>query len=96
MEKSLRIVLNYLKSIAMPISQQDELRNLCMISSNGDEIISDICAKVLSTVGTEGTLHIVESSTGRTDFKLVSGLIFNRGFVTPNFVHEESGGNVVE
>ena len=44
MEKALKVVLNYLKSIAMPISQQDELRNLCLISSNGDENISEIIA----------------------------------------------------
>ena len=88
MEKALRIVLNYLKSIAMPISQQDELRNLCLISSNGDENISSIISQVLSTVGLEGTMSLVESTTGKTDFKLVSGLIFNRGFVTPNFVQE--------
>ena len=69
---------------------------MCLVSSNGDETISDICAKVLSTVGPEGTMSIVESSTGRTGFKLVSGLIFNRGFVTPNFVQEESGGNLIE
>lgn len=41
-------------------------------------------------------MSLVESSTGRTGFKLVNGLIFNRGFSTPNFVQEESGGNLVE
>jgi chaperonin GroEL len=33
-------------------------------------------------------MSLVESTTGKTDFKLVSGLIFNRGFVNPNFVQE--------
>ena len=41
-------------------------------------------------------MNIVESPTGISNFKLVNGLIFNRGFVNNNFVQEESGGNIVE
>lgn len=41
-------------------------------------------------------MNIIESPTGLTDFKLVNGLIFSRGFVSPNFVQEEAGGNTLE
>lgn len=53
-------------------------------------------SKVLTSVGIDGTMNIVESPTGMTDFKLVNGLIFPRGFVSNNFVQEESGGNVID
>jgi hypothetical protein len=37
-------------------------------------------------VGIDGTLNIVESPTGKNGFKVVNGLIFNRGLVSPNFI----------
>lgn len=41
-------------------------------------------------------MNIIESPTGITDFKLVNGLIFNRGLVSPNFVQEAADGDKVE
>lgn len=86
MDKALKVVLGFLKEIAMPITNSDEIRNVCMVSSNHNQRISDIIAKVITTVGLEGTMNIVESPTGLTDFKLVNGLIFDRGFVSNSFV----------
>ena len=86
MDKALKVVLGFLKDIAMPISQPEELRNVCMVSSNHDDRIADIVSKVLDQVGIDGVMNIVESPTGISDFKLVRGLIFNRGLVSPNFV----------
>lgn len=48
------------------------------------------------SVGLDGVMNIVESPTGLSDFRLVNGLIFARGFVSPNFVQEEAGGNKAE
>lgn len=86
MEKALKIVLEFLKSMAMPVSEFDEVKNVCLVSSNHDEEIASIVAGVLTSVGLDGTLNIVESPTGKNDFKLVNGLIFNRGLVSENFV----------
>jgi hypothetical protein len=52
-----------------------------MVSSNHNAKIADIVSNVLNSVGLDGTMHITESPTGLTDFKLVNGLIFPRGFV---------------
>ena len=96
MDKGLQVVLGFLKEIAMPISQPEEVRNVCMVSSNHNDHIADIISKTLQSVGVDGVMNIVESPTGISNFKLVNGLIFNRGFVNNNFVQEESGGNIVE
>jgi len=81
MDQALKVVLGFLKEIAMPISQPEEVRNVCMVSSNHNQRIAGIVSKVINSVGIEGTMHITESPTGLTDFKLVNGLVFNRGFV---------------
>ena len=55
--------------------------NVCMVSSNHNVKMAEVVSNVINSVGIEGTMHITESPTGQTDFKLVNGLIFNRGFV---------------
>lgn len=96
MDKAVQVVLGFLKEISMPVSQPEEVRNVCLVSSNHNEHIADIVSKTLQSVGVDGVMNIVESPTGISNFKLVNGLIFNRGFVNNNFVQEESGGNIVE
>ena len=96
MDKGLHLVLGFLKEISMPISQPEEVRNVCMVSSNHNDHIADIISKTLQSVGVDGVMNIVESPTGVSNFKLVNGLIFNRGYVNNNFVQEESGGNIIE
>ena len=96
MDRALRVVLDFLKEIAMPISEPEEIRSVCLVSSNHTERIADIVSKTLTSVGIDGVMNIVESPTGISDFKLVNGIIFNRGFVTNNFVQEASGGNIIE
>jgi len=57
-----------------------------MVSSNHNQRVADIVSKVITSVGIDGVMNIVESPTGHTNFKLVNGLIFNRGFVSSNFI----------
>lgn len=96
MDKALKVVLDFLKDISIQVSQPEEVRNVCMVSCNHNERIANIVSKVITTVGIDGVMNIVESPTGLTNFQLVNGLIFNRGFVSSNFIQEESGGNLVE
>ena len=80
----------------MPITTEEEIKNICMVSSNHTKRIADIVSQTLIAVGIDGVMQIVPSPTGVTSFKLVNGLIFDRGFANPNFIQAESGGNVVE
>ena len=57
-----------------------------MVSSNHNQRVADIVSKVITSVGIDGVINIVESPTGLTNFKLVNGLIFNRVFVSSNFI----------
>ena len=72
----------------MPVSSEDEIFNVCMVSSNYDSTIARIVAKTMANVGINGTVNIVESPTGETRFNLVNGLIYDRGLVTEAFSTE--------
>jgi len=86
------VVMDFLKDISMPVSTEDEVFNVCMVSSNYNEEIARIIAKTMMTVGLNGNVNIVESPTGKNNFNLVNGLVFDRGFVTEAFVTEHVVG----
>lgn len=88
MDKAFQVVMEFLRDIAMPVSTEDEVFNICMVSSNYNSVIARIVAKTMMTVGINGNVNIVESPTGLSLFKLVNGLIFDRGFITDAFVTE--------
>ena len=82
------MVIDFLKDMTMPVSTEDEIFNVCMVSSNYDSLIARIVAKTMITVGLNGSVNIVESPTGDTRFNLVNGLIYDRGLVTDAFATE--------
>jgi chaperonin GroEL len=74
--------------MSMPVSTENEIFNICKISSNYDTKIAKIIAQTMTSVGLDGVVNIVESPIGETRFSLVNGLVFERGFVSNSFVTE--------
>jgi len=88
MEIALQVVLDFLQEMTLPVSSEEEIYNVCMVSSNHTSDIARIVAKTMVSVGVNGSVNIIESPTGQTRFNLVSGLIFERGLVSDAFVTE--------
>ena len=44
-------MVEFLKDVAMPVTTDEELKNICMVSSNHNETIADVVSQVLSSVG---------------------------------------------
>lgn len=82
----LNTVLQFLREISMPVTTEQEILNVCSVSSNYNKSIAEIVAKTLSTVGLEGVINMTESPTGFSRFALVNGLVIERGMVSPLFV----------
>ena len=70
----------------MPITTEQEVYQVCKVSSNYNDNVASIVAKTLTTVGLEGVVNITESPTGFSRFAMVNGLVYERGFVSPLFV----------
>jgi chaperonin GroEL len=84
-DKAVKVVEEYLNSLAKPIQHQDEIIQVGSISSNDLEI-GEIIAKAMKKVGKEGTITIDESSTFNTHLDVTKGMEFDRGYVTPWFI----------
>ena len=73
MKIGLNVVLDFLREMTIPVSTEDEIYNVCMVSSNYDSNIARIVAKTMANVGVNGSVNIVESPTGETRFNLING-----------------------
>ena len=76
----------------MPVTTEQEIKNVCYVSTNFNQNIAEIVAKTLNTVGLEGVINMTESPTGHTRFAMVNGLVIERGFVSPLFSETQNTG----
>jgi chaperonin GroEL len=85
-DKVVKLVVEELKLQAQDISTEAQIKQVAMISGNGDEEVGNLIATSLEKVGREGLVSIEESKTGETFLEVVEGMQFDRGYKSPYFV----------
>ncbi len=75
-----------LKKLARPCSDKAEIAQVGTISANGDAEIGELLATAMEKVGKEGVITVEENKGMATELKLVDGMQFDRGYVSPYFV----------
>lgn len=83
-------VLSYLDKNKKPIQSPEELKNIALISSNGDEEISEMLSECFYKIGAEGFLEIQNSPSFTTSYEFVEGVSFNKSFVSPYFINDRA------
>lgn len=85
----------YIKSIAREVSTKDEIAQVGAVSAGNDEFIGNLIADAMEKVGNEGIITVGESKTSETTLKIVEGMQFNRGFISPYFINNPEKNEVV-
>lgn len=78
---AIKVAVDYLKSISLPIQNNEEIKQIASISA-GDNSIGELIASAIEKVGKDGTITIEESNLPSTDLKVVEGLQFSRGYIS--------------
>ena len=72
--------------------KDEHIENVATISANNDPIIGELIANSMKEVGNDGVITIEESKTIENSVKVVKGMQFDRGYISPYFaVRSESG-----
>lgn len=80
-----RKVIDIIKSKSIPISSKEDIKKVCLISSNGDERVSEVISEVFSKLGTDATIQIEESGS-EIGYEIVDGFqLQNSGYLSPFF-----------
>ncbi len=84
-EEATAKAISVLSSIAKPIKNKEEIRQVATISAESEEI-GVIIADTIEKVGKDGVVTVEESQTFGVESEVVEGLEFDKGYVSPYMV----------
>ncbi len=84
-DKGVAAAVEALRSMATSVSTESEMRNVAAIAGNS-EAIGDVVAEAMQEVGKDGVITVEESKGLETTLKLVEGLQFDKGYLSPYMV----------
>lgn len=84
--KAAKHVIEYIKSIAKPISSKEDIERVATVSANHDTEIGSIIAEVMDKIGKDGTIKIEDGNTMELYSKIVEGMVIDQSFVSPYMI----------
>jgi len=86
-DKAVTAVTDYLEELAEPVDiNTKQIKQVATISANSDEVIGSLIADAMAKVGKDGIITVEEAKGTETEVKIVEGLQFDRGYLSPYFV----------
>ncbi|XOB41924.1 MAG: chaperonin GroEL [Candidatus Nealsonbacteria bacterium] len=84
-EKSTKVIVDFLKKISRSISGREEIAQVATISAEDSEV-GQLIAQAMEEVGKDGVITVEESKTFGIQKEIVKGLQFDRGYISPYMI----------
>src|SRR5579872_4771085 len=88
MDKAVEDIIAELKKMAVECKTKKAIAQVGTVAANGDEEIGEILANAMEKVGKDGVITVEEGKSLKTDFEVVEGMQFDRGYLSPYFVSD--------
>ncbi len=86
MDKAVNIALETIKKMSQSVDSKEKLAQVATISAGNNEEIGTLVAEAMEKVGHDGVITVEESKSTGTNLKVVEGMQFDKGYISPYFV----------
>ncbi len=86
MDKQAAAIIAELKSLSRKVTDKKEIAQVATISANSDSAIGGLIADAMEKVGKEGVITVEEAQSINDELKVVEGMQFDRGYLSPYFI----------
>lgn len=83
--------VEYIEDHKKEIKDSTDLYNVAKVSANDDDM-AKVISEAVHKIGKNGIIHVDDSFTTETSTSIISGLHYERGYLSPNFINDPNTG----
>lgn len=86
-------IVDYIRTeIKKDVTTEEQTKHIATVSANWDEEIGNLVSQAFREVGVDGTIHVeAPKKSTHTKLRIIEGINFSRGYVTPYQVNTAKG-----
>ena len=87
-DKGVECLVGEIRKTAKAVDSKAAIQQVASVSSGNDDFVGELIAEAMDKVGQEGVITIEESKSMGTSLRVVEGMQFDKGYVSPYFVND--------
>ncbi len=93
--KGVDVVVDELKKMSKEVKERSQITQVATVAANNDAEIGRMISDAMEKVGRDGVITVEEGKGLETEVKVVEGMQFDRGFLSPYFVTDQDAMEAV-